>query len=233
MTFDKVTLTEMYVERDMTIHEVASELESNPSAVYKALLLFDIPRRRQGPLDGRTYARPTVSRLVDRSPKQEIADLLRSPAADKFIQRYWKHVGDPTARGCREWTGAHHHRGYGVVTIEKRTYYAHRVGFVIATGESLGRDFVCHHCDNPPCQEPSHLFRGNAKINNDDARRKGRLRSLRGEENPFAKLTDAQAIEIREQLALGTSQRTLARMFGVSRSVIQHIAGGRTWKHLL
>lgn len=54
-----------------------------------------------------------------------------------------------------------------------------------------------------------------------------------GAGRPGAKLTDAHAIEIRRLYALGVSQEKLAKQFGVSRTTIQPLVEGRTWRHIL
>jgi hypothetical protein len=53
---------------------------------------------------------------------------------------------------------------------------------------------------------------------------------LHGEDSHFAKLTMADVTEIRRRLALGHSQRDIARNFAISQSTISDINTGRSWR---
>ena len=53
-----------------------------------------------------------------------------------------------------------------------------------------------------------------------------------GEGHCGAKLTDDSVREIRQGAAAGLSQSQLATRFGVTRTTIQPILNGRTWKHV-
>jgi hypothetical protein len=55
----------------------------------------------------------------------------------------------------------------------------------------------------------------------------------RGEANGFAKLTDAQVLDIRRARAEGESVSALAAAYGVDVVCIYHIVRGETWRHLL
>jgi hypothetical protein len=57
---------------------------------------------------------------------------------------------------------------------------------------------------------------------------------LIGEAHPNAKLTRAEVIEIRKEAKVaGTSRAWLARRYGVSRSCIDRIVLGETWREAL
>lgn len=81
---------------------------------------------------------------------------------------------------------------------------------------------VCHRCDNPRCVRPSHLFLGTPADNSLDMVRK--KRSLFGERNPQAKLSDAEARDIRARRQKGVLLKVLAAEYGVSLSLISLVA---------
>lgn len=98
-----------------------------------------------------------------------------------YAARFWARVDTSDPSVCWEWTGLRNAGTYGVVRIDKRQYMAHRVAWELATGETLERStMVLHHCDNPPCINPAHLFTGDQSANMADMAAKGRRKGKGG-----------------------------------------------------
>jgi hypothetical protein len=146
--------------------------------------------------------------------------------------RFWAKVERRGPNECWPWTGATTSNGYGSMTrgrrAEKRTS-ASRVSWELHFGPIAKGLLVCHHCDNPPCVNPAHLFLGTKSDNARDSVRKGRHRTLRGERCWRAKLTSADVAAIRES---GESHAALGRRFGVVPQAIMYARTRRTWKHV-
>lgn len=154
-------------------------------------------------------------------------------------ERFWPKVAKRGPSACWEWQGHKTAKGYGQIglgTRDKGLAYAHRVSYMLATGEDPGDRLVCHRCDNPPCVNPAHLFLGSSMDNSHDARDKDRLvlpEPSRGEANTHAKLNELQVREIYRRRVLGGEMVTsLAVEFNVSPANISAIAKRKIWKHI-
>jgi len=118
-----------------------------------------------------------------RLTKEELRALGRAPVRSDFgreqrplAKRFWEKVaaGDPDE--CWEWQGSRHPFGYGTINVQRRPVTAHRIAYQFAHGDVPAGLYVLHHCDNPPCVNPAHLFLGTAKDNTEDMMAKGRGR---------------------------------------------------------
>jgi hypothetical protein len=144
---------------------------------------------------------------------------------------FWAKVDVRGVDDCWEWTHIRNPKGYGRASVRSTLRAAHRVAWTFAHGPIPDGLFCCHHCDNPPCCNPRHLFLGTSSENLQDASRKGRMHP--GEKCGTAKLTDAAVRDIRLRHASGERSRaTLARRHGVSVGAVQAVLERRTWRHV-
>lgn len=91
----------------------------------------------------------------------------------KDIDRFWSHVDK--SGDCWIWTAAKKRRDYGGFVLHGKGRYAHRVSWQITYGDIPDGMNVLHHCDNPSCVNPNHLFLGNQSDNARDMVSKGRM----------------------------------------------------------
>lgn len=147
-------------------------------------------------------------------------------------ERFWSKVNKSSlATACWLWIASTDSNGYGVSHNSLKVVKAHRHSWELHNGPIPKGMCVLHHCDNPPCIRPDHLFLGTHADNALDKVKKGRQRALKGEQCSWAKLKRSQVIEIRQLLREGLSQAKIAKFFKVSQTAISSIKSGRFWKH--
>lgn len=159
--------------------------------------------------------------------------------ADELATRFWSHVAK--SGDCWAWTGTRRRDGYGVFWDGERQVRAHRWAWESANGPIPSGRHLCHHCDNPPCVRPDHLFVGTQTDNMADMTRKGRRISgerhlwfgqdQQGSKNRAAKLTEEQVAHIKGMVQAGYYHDDIARQFGVTRENVSYIAR-KTWLHV-
>jgi hypothetical protein len=149
------------------------------------------------------------------------------------IKRFWEKFDK--SDGCWNWNAGKLKKGYGYFGIkqdgERHSITAHRLMYLLKYGTIPDGMQVCHHCDNPSCVNPGHLFLGTQLDNIRDCWNKGRANPghPRGEICGNSKLTWDQARVIRARLLLGEKCRWLAAEYNVSHQNILAIDHGKTW----
>lgn len=144
---------------------------------------------------------------------------------------YLKVFTQVSPEGCWEWTRSRDTAGYGCARVEGKTRAIHPISYRIYRGDIPDGMCVLHTCDNRRCCNPEHLFLGSRTDNNRDRDQKGRQIAPVGVRNGNAKLTD-ETVRMIRALHHKKSQRQLAQMFGVDRSLVGLVVNRKIWKHV-
>lgn len=176
--------------------------------------------------------------LADDPNAEQLRKRERQPIWDRLLTH--RQIDEVT--GCWLWTAFCDEQGYGKISnvwLGDKFITAmpvHRLVAHLKLGLDLSKpreEYGCHHCDNPPCFNPDHLFVGSPQDNTDDCKKKGRDRHPFGEENGGGrKLTADDVRVIRDRLSLGETQAAIAADYGVDYTMIGRILHGKAWTHV-
>ncbi len=132
---------------------------------------------------------------------------------------------------CWVWDGPRDWDGYGITYLTGKCWRAHRFFFMLINGQIPVGKHILHHCDNPPCVRPDHLFAGTERDNALDAYAKGRRKPPTHQ----CKLTDQQVREIREEYKFRDREHNaveIAKRLRVSKIVAWGAAVGKTYQNV-
>lgn len=137
-----------------------------------------------------------------------------------------------TVNGCWVWQGATT-KGYGRTQPRPNEKYIRVHKFVYEHIYGKTDLSICHHCDNPSCINPAHLFAGTHQQNMTDKALKKRAINgahiVNGENCHLSKLTKEQVLKIVELCNNGMRQIDVSNKLDISKSLISAIMCGRSW----
>jgi len=142
-------------------------------------------------------------------------------------ERFWEKVIKLADNECWEWQACEDKDGYGRFWYNNITGRAHVYSYEKFNGVLKDNENVFHHCDNPSCVNPAHLFSGPNRVNSADMVRKGR--SAKGEHHGMSKLTYKKVDEIHERWNNGETQTAIAKSMNVSQTTVGRVVLKQSW----
>lgn len=166
----------------------------------------------------------------------------KDPQLRKLEERLKRYSIEPSETGCWIWQGPVS-GNHAVFKWQGKSRIIGRVIHEIWIGPLLRGQVVTRTCNDTLCVNPAHLVAGRVKehISNGayqvargeaHGRHTKPERTARGERKGNNKLTREDVVKIRELYQDGKSQRSLARDFGVSKTLIAKVVTGASWAHV-
>src|SRR5690349_1152477 len=91
--------------------------------------------------------------------------------------RFWAKVETRGPTECWPWIGATASSGYGSFWLNGAAISASRAALILVTNDNPADKLACHHCDNPLCCNPAHLYWGTFTDNAYDSSLRGHHRN--------------------------------------------------------
>lgn len=135
-------------------------------------------------------------------------------------------------KNCIIWPYSRSSTGYAWIRRKGKQESVHRLICRKIHGRPpTKKHFACHSCGKGQegCVNQHHLYWGTHAQNSADT---VRHKSLAGERNPRAKLTEANVRKILTFMDRGWTDSRIARKFEVSRATIGSIRQGETWSQV-
>jgi hypothetical protein len=156
-------------------------------------------------------------------------------------ERFWPKVKrDGHPRGCWEWQAGTAH-GYGSFRWRGRSEAAHRVSWQLTRSAIPDGKHVLHHCDNPLCVNPYHLYIGTDAENARDRKERcafqpswdkaiakrdpGWNKKRRDDDRRGGKplLHEQDVLRIRSLHAGGMTMREIGRRMGITHNTVSRV----------
>lgn len=154
--------------------------------------------------------------------------------SETFPTRFWTKVKKTDF--CWLWTASPYGGRYGRISrtgksrpTKGRDISSHVAAWILIKGPVPKGMCVLHHCDNPRCVNPDHLWIGTQLENMRDMVKKRRARGCRGESHANHKLTSSDVASIRSLKLSGHTGVELAKRFGVTPAQISNIVLNKQW----
>ena len=141
--------------------------------------------------------------------------------AEDATREFWRLVAIKRPNDCWEFKGRKYEQGYGRTTVGGPMERSHRFAWITVNGPIPKDGKILHHCDNPPCCNPRHLYLGTQKDNVRDVyMRQTSSRAFIGMDG---------AEQVRQLFASGMKVNQIARKLGYGHTSVSNILRGKTW----